>query len=307
MTELLSTVLSGVITAMVVLALTTAFRNRRFEVYLIERAIRSVPAEAGFALGRVLEDGGGQRLEPVGSATEYQMTLQNASFRRIEQAEIQFGFPAKAVLASIPRTTQENKPLLQIDPYPDDDYDVSRRYKVSLSPGDSVEFTFQTIETDPRSSGCGVALYGTNATLKRQAGEGPLRDVYYRTAIIGLSASILGALVVLAIPGSGSTGWQHLETGGCKVAVLSAFQQYQYQLFPWRGPWIVHYQFYNYGPRCVVSSPVLFDGSEQLMAPTQTTEWTKSTQSRPVIGSAEVRLGLPGERSASETFTQTYR
>lgn len=307
MNELVSTVLSGVITAMVVLALTAAIRNRRFEVHLIERANRTLPAEEGFAIGRVLEDGSDLRLQPIGKAREYQITLRNTSLQKIDGAEIQFGFSAKGVLAGVPRTTQEGKPLLKLDPYPDDNYEVSRRYQVSLSQGDSIEFTFQAIEANSNSTDYGVALYKTNAKLKRQLGERPATEAYYRAAVVGLSAAILGALAVLAIPGSGSTGWQKLETGGCKVAVLSAFQQYQYQTFPWRGPWIVHYQFYNYGPQCIVSSAVLFDGSDQFMGPLQTTEWTKNAPNRPALRSTEVHLRLPQARSASSAPVRAYQ
>jgi hypothetical protein len=294
-------VIIGVLTFIALWVWNTWLGRRRVELLLIERTNRleADPKVNGITLARVVKFSDPRQLEEIKQLYEYRLKLHNTSSLQIEDAEIQFDFPSTVVVPTVSRTAKGQLQLEEVDsPVRDPNYAKALRWKIpSLYHGDSVDFTFRVV--DPASENYAVALYKSKATLKKQGPEQASNA--YKIATLVLAASMFGVLATLVIPGSGSTGWQEITAGGCTVDVLSTFQQYQSdfrsRISPWRGPWLIHHEFYNPGPNCIVTSPMLFnDPKGKYLVHGQTTEWTMQVLKSPrLVEDITVRMQEPGD------------
>jgi phospholipase/lecithinase/hemolysin len=115
-------------------------------IQLIERANRPVNPLEGFILARV-SGGANRALEEVKDLREYQLTMRNSTSTHLQNAEIQFEFPAEDVQAIVSPPTLSRTPLVVKDTKLEKGAKVFRWIIPHFPTGDSVEFNISRCRT----------------------------------------------------------------------------------------------------------------------------------------------------------------
>jgi hypothetical protein len=175
------------------------FRRRRSKVRqipLIERVNRLVSPELqGITLARIVGTSANRQLEELKNLREYQLTMRNTSPIHLQDAEVQFEFPAEDVQAWASRPSLSKTALVEEDAGATAPWKKAFRWRIPHLPsGDSVEFTFRAV--DPSSDDYEAALYRSEGVvLERIIGEPPPRK---RTSVSDLIMYICLAVVLSA-------------------------------------------------------------------------------------------------------------
>jgi hypothetical protein len=116
------------------------------------------------------------QIEPVNNVREYQLSLRNTSNVHLRDLEIQFEFDVEDVLARAQRPALSKTPLVSVEAVPAEPWKKAFRWKVPHFPvGDSVEFTFQAVESP--TGNYEVALYNADrAIVRRVSGEPAFKE-----------------------------------------------------------------------------------------------------------------------------------
>jgi hypothetical protein len=164
----------GGLAAAIVTILYARKMSRLQNILLVQRVNQLVTADlGGITLARRV--GGyhsdSEQLEPVNNVREYQLSLRNTSNLYLRDVEIQFEFNVEDVLARTQRPVLSRTPLVPVEAVPGEPWKRAFRWKIPSFPvGDSVEFTFQTVEAP--SGNYEAFLYNADrAILKRNWGE----------------------------------------------------------------------------------------------------------------------------------------
>jgi hypothetical protein len=237
------------------------FRRKRGRVQsipLIERVNRLVSPELeGISLAR--RNPLNLKLEELKNLREYQLTLRNASTVHLQNAEVQFEFPADDVAAVTSRPTLSKTALVPVEAMPSTPWRKAFRWVIPHLPsGDSVEFTFRAV--DPSSESYEAALYRSEGVvLEKVVGEPPPKQAQTSKWFFGASAAILlGALLFALVTGRiefSSTSGEKLtaiKLGGCDLRVISLFDVYGQHLY---SPWRIKHRVFDVGTHdCVIQS-----------------------------------------------------
>ncbi|HKD81316.1 MAG TPA: hypothetical protein VKH81_16595 [Candidatus Angelobacter sp.] len=208
------------------------FRRRGGRVQkipLIERVNRIVrPQLHGITLARITEasgDGAASQLEAITNLREYQLTLRNTSTVHLQDAEIQFEFPAEDSQAWASRPALSKTALIRIDTVPIDPWKKAFRWKIPHLPsGDSVEFTFQSV--NPPSRSYEVSLYKTERVIiEKVIGEPrPNQDERKRFLKVALLSAGIAAIAGVAFDMASRSPHKitnKITDNGCELSVTS--------------------------------------------------------------------------------------
>jgi len=188
--------------------LTEWFRRRRSRVHaipLIERVNRQVSPELqGFTLARIGGTSANRELEEVKNLREYQLTVRNTSSAHLQDAEVQFEFPADDVEAWVSRPALSKTALIDVGATATTPWRKAFRWRIPHFPaGDSVEFTFRAV--DPSSETYEAALYHSEGIVfARVVGEPrPKRDSsLLELGVTGLTLALVAAGLLYSWQGS---------------------------------------------------------------------------------------------------------
>jgi hypothetical protein len=221
--------------------ITEWFRRRRSRVQsipLIERVNRLVnPELEGITLAR--RSSTDSTLEELRNLREYQLTMRNDTSIHLQDAEIQFDFPADDVAAVVSRPRVSKTALVAVGAIATPPSRKAFRWIIPHLPsGDSVEFTFRAV--DPSSESYEAALcHSEGVVLGKVIGEPPqtrgLAPNIFAIVVVSLMLSVLGALIWGYSTGrlvSGSA--QKLTTinlAGCNLRVVSLYEPYSNKLY----------------------------------------------------------------------------
>jgi hypothetical protein len=240
------------------------FRRRKGKVQtisLIERVNRSISPELqGITLARLVGDENHRLLEELRSVREYQLTLRNTSTINLQNVEIQFEFPIVDVQAWASRPSLSKTALLLVDGVASEPWKKAFRWCIPhLPPGDSVEFTFQSV--DATSSDYEVALYNSDlAIVEKVVGEPAPKVKRFSAPSVGLLAALFGVLVsVIAIFWGGvlpsGEKFSRVSEAGCELRIVSFYDRYGDDF---RSPWRIKYRVFNVGDHeCILRSTLL--------------------------------------------------
>jgi hypothetical protein len=271
-------VLGGLLTGGLMGAVLTEWFRRRHgrvqRIPLIERVNREVnPDLQGIILARkVGSTTSDQKLEELKNLREYQLTMRNTSSIHLQDAEVQFEFPADDVQAWVERPSLSKTALVEVDATATAPWKKAFRWRIPHLPsGDSVEFTFRAV--DPSSDAYEAALYHTGVVFERKVGEPPPRkdrfDVLAKFALASAAGLGVAVLVsVLASPVSrlfrnlpeAETLWEpptEVRLAGCDLIVSSNASTYSLTspLTSPQGQWVSSLGVQNVGELdCVVRS-----------------------------------------------------
>lgn len=270
---------------------------------LVERVNRAVrPELKGFALARTSKDG---RLEEVEDVREYQFTLRNTSAVHLQDAEIQFEFPAEDVEGWAERPALSNTPALLLDAAVTPPWKKAFRWRIPQFPAtDSMEFTFRAV--DPESEEYDVALYKSDRVVIEKS----KRDVGGRGRQISALAKELSLASFLAAMGAGvglvgfastfmggNKDLSSASAGGCSITVVSSIHPLNPGALPWQGPWRMDYELTNQGAlSCKVKSSQLPGGTADVRTEfgTMLTAYSKK---KPKESSVSALIGIDGPTS----------
>jgi hypothetical protein len=284
--------------------ITEWFRRRREKVQriqLIERANRPVNPLEGFILARV-SGGANRALEEVKDLREYQLTMRNSTSTHLQNAEIQFEFPAEDVQALVLPPTLSRTPLVLKDTKLEKGAKVFRWIIPNFPAGDSVEFTFRAVA--PSSDKYEVASYDVGIIIEKIVGEPPpvVNKWSFANIIIpALLLSLLALLIYAALTGRLQSGGEHFSTvnlAGCDLRVVSVFEVYDNRNF--RSPWYIKHRIFNVGNRdCVIQSQTLKLESPTVIRPGDTLDREQVSEYPPKLLNVAISLGAGG--AARET------
>lgn len=238
--------------------LTEVFRRRRSRVQsipLIERVNRLVnPELEGITLAR--RSSTDSPLEELKNLREYQLTMRNVSSVHLQDAQVQFEFPAEDVAAVASRPTLSKTPLVPVDAIATPPWRKAFKWIIPHLPsGDSVEFTFRAV--NPSSESYEAALYRSEGVvLQRIVGEPTPKTAYTFPILIIVSVLCLAALLLWsAFTGRLATSKEKLTTikvAGCDLQVVSLYDPYGQQV---NSPWRIKQRFFDVGPQdCLIQS-----------------------------------------------------
>jgi hypothetical protein len=283
------------------------FRRRREKVQrvqLIERVNRPVnPLVEGFTLARV---GIGQdgTLEEVKDLREYQLTMRNSTSTHLENAEVQFEFPADDVQASISIPTLSRTPLVLNNAMM---MAVAGkrtfRWTIPHFPaGDSVEFTFRAVA--PSSEKYEAALYYTGVIFEKIVGEPPpTKKVFYVNVVGAILGIVVLVLVVTAAALSKPSSGEKLtvvELAGCNLQVVSIFEVYGTHV---DSPWHIKHRIFNIGTQdCVIQSQALNLGNPTTVKPGDALDREYLSERAPKLVDAPISIGAAGTSRATTSI-----
>ena len=219
--------------------LTEWFRRRGSRVQsipLIERVNRLVnPELEGITLAR--RSSTDSPLEELKNLREYQLTMRNDSSIHLQDADVQFDFPADDVVGVASRPRVSKTALVAVSAIATPPWRKAFRWTIPHLPtGDSVEFTFRAV--DPSSESYEAALYRSQGVvLGKIVGEPPPKK-RYAGAIVAFSLlfSLFGLLLWAVFTGRPVSGrGEKLTTinlAGCDLRVRA--QQLRFCSLPRR-------------------------------------------------------------------------
>ena len=234
-------------------------RARMQPIPLIERVNRLVSSELeGFVLARRAgTEGEGSDLEAVEQVREYQFTLKNSSYIHLHNAEIQFEFPSKDVEGRAERPGRSKTTPVQLQSEISDPWKAGYRWRIpELPPGDSMEFTFRTV--DPSSAEYEVALYNSGQVIvEKSRGEPAGRGLDFTLGQTALNAFAVVCVMffvftiykgVSELPREKTTV---VTSGGCSLNFSTSFRPMHSGFFSFSqsGPWSVDLSIINTGAR----------------------------------------------------------
>jgi hypothetical protein len=249
-------------------------RRRRSKVRLIpliERVNRQVSPELqGITLARIVGTSTNRKLEELKNLREYQLTMRNTSPIHLQDAEVQFEFPADDVQAWASRPSLSKTSLVEVDAAASPPWRKAFRWKIPHLPsGDSVEFTFRAV--DPSSDSYEAALYHSEGVVfERIVGE-PLRRADVPGFVGQLGQVVAGVAAGALMAATVSSLWSPkvnvsripterfnpappdqitaIKLGGCNLRVSSS----TYQMHD--GVWLTTTFVLNLGAQtCVIQS-----------------------------------------------------
>jgi hypothetical protein len=278
------------------------FRRRREKVQriqLIERANRPVNPLEGFILARV--SGGADRaLEEVKDLREYQLTMRNSTSTHLQNAEIQFEFPAEDVQAIVSPPTLSRTPLLLKDTTLKKGAKVFRWIIPNFPAGDSVEFTFRAVA--PSSDKYEVASYDVGIIIEKIVGEPPPSSKAFANIIIPALVVSLAVLLTYATltgriqPNSGEN-LTTVKLAGCDLRVVSLFELYGNS---YHSPWHIKHRIFNIGSHdCLIQSQTLKLENPTLIKPGEALDREQVSEYRPKLLDVVILMGAVG--TARET------
>jgi hypothetical protein len=235
------------------------FRRRRGRVQsipLIERANRLVNPELdGITLAR--RSSAESQLEELKNLREYQLTMRNDSSIHLQDAEVQFEFPADDVAGVASRPTLSKTPLVPVSAIATPPWKKAFRWTIPHLPsGDSVEFTFRAV--DPASETYEAALYRSEGVvLQKIVGEPPPKKMYtFPIALIFVTLSFAAILVWGVSTGRLQSGSNEklttIRLAGCDLRVVSFYDSYGQKL---NSPVRIKYRIFDVGPQdCLIQS-----------------------------------------------------
>lgn len=265
---------------------------------LIIRMNRLVRAEiAGFTLARVT--GPESPPEVISDLREYQFTLKNTSNVHLQDAEIQFEFPATEVQGLAERPVRSNTTLLPVscDAQPDKSI---YRWRIPQFPAtDSIDFTFRAINAT--SDKFEVAFYKSDrVVVKAFTGEPSSGDFWIRAVGPVMQALLLVCLAGVAFT-LGSSMFASLTDryteavtqGGCVLKITSSMDAlHRHTFWPSSGPWEVDYDVENLGPN---DCSVYISPSAAVTIPSSSRHSSRMLSSdKPMLVERNARIGSKG-------------
>jgi hypothetical protein len=281
---------------------------------LIERVNRLVnPELQGFALARVITGSSGRKLEEINNLREYQLTMRNSSSTHLQDAEVQFEFPADDVQAWASRPVLSKTALVQVNAVATEPWKMAFRWRIpNLPSGDSVEFTFQAV--DPSSEKFEAALYHPDGVVLEKIEGEPRAEknppsAYFNWTIAVIFGAILLLSVVLVISQRQASGAKiaMLSVAGCELRVISASAPYDEQAVQWwKGPFEIRYRVLNYGAQdCVIQSKEMMIVRPFIIKAGEALEKEALSKGRPEILDVEISVGIT-DASTTRTSVPAY-
>jgi len=237
-----------------------------------------------------------RRLVELNKLRLYQFTLRNVSAVHLQNAEIQFEFPAADVqdFAS-PRTALSKTALVRVDALPTEPtaFPTVFRWRIPHLPsGDSAEFAFQAV--DSTSGRYEAALYNCDRViLERVEGEpAPTRNPKGWQVAAFAVGLVAGSTVLFY-------GINHVRPldkltvvreAGCDLRVLTSSVRY----LPRPEVRVIQHRIFNVGQSCVVQSGELDPKGPFTIGAGDTVTRERLAQSRPKLIQTEVSLGATG-------------
>jgi hypothetical protein len=268
---------------------------------LIERVNRLLgPEIQGFTLARVVDGSANRQLEEVKGLREYQLTMRNGSSIHLQDAEVQFEFPADDVEAWASRPTLSKTALVPLDALASEPWKKAFRWRIPHFPiGDTVEFTFRAV--DPSSEKYEAALYHPDGVVfERVIGEPPPKRVRTpaRVAIFGIFTSIITALSGVLLWGAltgklqGTSGERltTLKLAGCDLRIVSLFDVYGQR---YNSPWRIKQRVFNVGAQnCEIQSEQVTLSGPVNVKPGDIFEKESISESSPKLVDMEILVGV---------------
>ena len=242
--------------------LTEWFRRRGSRVQsipLIERVNRLVnPELEGITLAR--RSSTDSPLEELKNLREYQLTMRNDSSIHLQDADVQFDFPADDVVGVASRPRVSKTALVAVSAIATPPWRKAFRWTIPHLPtGDSVEFTFRAV--DPSSESYEAALYRSQGVvLGKIVGEPPPKKRYAGAiAAFSLLFFLVGVLVWALFTGRLVSGsGEKLTTinlAGCDLRVVSLYESYSQRA---NSPWQIKHRLFNVGTQdCLIQSKMM--------------------------------------------------
>jgi hypothetical protein len=281
-------------------------RSRVQAIPLIERVNRLVSLELeGITLARIVTSSKSRQLEEVKNLREYQLTMRNTSSIHLQNAEVQFEFPAEDVQAVAERPAKSKTALVQVHSAATLPWRKAIRWKIPHLPsGDSVEFTFQAV--DPSSDKYEAALYQCDGVvLERIVGEPPpkKRALTLITASLLYLLGVLLLIVMWRVLQSSGEKLSTIKLAGCDLQVVSLFGLYGEHL---DSPFRIKYRIVNVGAQnCAIQSEKMSLASPVSIKPGETLEKEKLSGGPPKLDDVEISVG-PTSTSLTKTTVRLY-
>jgi hypothetical protein len=265
---------------------------------LVERINRLVkPGLKGFTLARSMGNG---QLEEIKNVREYQFTLRNTSAVNLQDAEIQFEFPAddvegRAERPALSKTAPASMDVLVMPPWK-----KGFRWRIPQFPStDSMEFTFRAV--DPDSDEYEVAFYKSDRVVIEKVGREPetrrsgwpSHSINWMGFALATGAIVAGITTILVHNGN-----EHISSfrdTGCSFSVISSFEQVNMNAWPWQGPWKIDYRILNTGgQKCVIKSDQLPNAAPATVEASSEITRTAFSPSKPTLVRSDFWFGSDG-------------
>lgn len=287
------------------------FRRRRVRVHaiqLIERVNRQVSPELrGFTVARVVETPTDRKLEELKNLREYHLTMRNTSPVTLQDAEVQFEFPADDVQAWASRPALSTTALVEVEATATLPWKKAYRWIIPHLPtGDSVEFTFRAVE--PTSDSYEAVLYNSKGMVfERLSGEPRLGREATISHVIEFAffAGVLAFALFVALAFQGKTNVLHnspvalsaaekhalpekitaIKLAGCNLSVSSWVDRGH------EGPWMVEREIINLGAQaCVIQSEKMGPMTPFNVEPNLMWNEAKYSEGEPKLVDAEISV-----------------
>lgn len=280
-------------------------RERVQRIQLIERVNRPVSPLEGFTVARIVGSGTNPRLEEVRNLREYQLTMRNSTSTHLQNAEVQFEFPADDVQALVSLPTLSRTPLVLMDALRTAPGRKAFRWTIPQLPSDdSVEFTFRAVA--PSSESYEAALYYRGVIFEKVVGEPPpkkKRNVVAASIVGVIGSSLVLTLAFLLVTGrvvmqSSGEKLSAVKLAGCDLQVVSLFDVYGQRL---NSPWQIKNRIFNVGSQdCVIQSKQLNVEDAVTVKPGDILERERVSEGPPKLVEVEISIGATG---TSRTMT----
>jgi hypothetical protein len=285
------------------------FRRRRGRVQsipLIERVNRVVnPELEGITLAR--RNSTDSPLEELKNLREYQLTMRNVSSVHLQDAEVQFEFPADDVSGVASRPTLSKTPLVPVSAFATPPWRKAFKWIIPHLPsGDSVEFTFRAV--DPSSESYEAALYRSGGVvLQKIVGEPPPKKGYAFPLVLTLLGSSLFTLLLWGIVTgrvqSGNEKFTTIRLAGCDLRVVSFYDAYGQRL---DSPFLIKHRIFDLGAQdCLIQSEKMNLATPVTIKPGVVFERESLSESKPQLVDTEISVGATST-SLTKTTVRLY-
>jgi hypothetical protein len=275
-------------------------RSRLQSIPLIERVNRLVnPELEGVILAR--RNSTDSPLEELKNLREYQLTMRNVSSVHLQDAEVQFEFPADDVSGVASRPTLSKTPLVLVSAVATPPWKKAFKWIIPHLPsGDSVEFTFRAV--DPSSESYEAALYRSGGVvLQKIVGEPPPTKAYAFPLVLTLGLSLLTLLLWGIVTGrvqSGTEKFTTIRLAGCDLRVVSFYDAYGQRL---NSPFLIKHRIFDLGTQdCLVQSEKMNLATPVTIKPGVVFERESLSDSKPQLVDTEISVG-----ATSTSLTKT--
>jgi hypothetical protein len=294
--KLLGSFLTGGLAGAIISELFRRRREKVQRIQLIERVNRPISPLEGFMLARETNVEG--VLRPVTDLREYQLTMRNSTSTHLQNAQVQFEFPADDVQALVSLPALSRIALVPLAVSATSGKRVFRWTIPQFPAGDSVEFTFRAVA--PSSDKYEYSLNYVGVIFERIVGEPPpARKSFLNTLppviFFGTLITLL-ILIVLQLSGklqqSSGERLTSVKLGGCDLQVVSSFDVYGQHL---DSPWHIKHRIINIGTQdCAVQSQALNLESPTVVKSGETLDREHLSGHAPKFSDAVVSIGAVG-------------